>query len=332
MSKNCVTIADVAKRVGVSTATISRYLNGKYEYMSAESKKRIAEVIAEMGYRPSSLARGLKTQRSQMIGLVLADISNPFSSILSKGVNDACCKYGYSLTFANTDENPLKERTVIQTMIDQRVEGIIVHNSGENDSFFRDLAKGNTPIVLAERPIGEPPILDAVRTNDDGIICEMLQYMKNCNYKHVAYFSEPLKRLSTRICRSKAYHKYYQEIFNQPPIESILISHEPKCTQDMLHMFMKHSGKKAILTGNGVATLTILKAVKALGLVYPNELGIASFDDWECMEIADITSISQPSYKLGRYCVERLLQRIKQPGMEHDIYEIPCKMIFRSSL
>ena len=59
---------------------------------------------------------------------------------------------------------------------------------------------------------------------------------------------------------------------------------------------------------------------------------IASFDDWECMEIADITSISQPCYKLGRYCVERLLQRIKQPSMEHDIYEIPCKMIFRSSL
>lgn len=332
MSKNCVTIADVAKKVGVSTATISRYLNGKYEYMSAKSKKRIEKVISEMGYRPSSLARGLKMQHSRMIGLVLADISNPFSAILSKSINDACCRLGYSLTFANTDENPLKERVAIQTMLDQRVEGIIVHNSGENDSFFKNLANYNTPIVLAERPIGDPPVLDAVRTDDVEIICKILKYMKDCNYEQVAYFSEPLKQLSTRICRSNAYRKYYQEIFSHSPIEYILTSNEPECAQDSLSTFMEQSGKKAILTGNGVATLTMLKAIKAFGLSYPYEIGIASFDNWEWMEIADITAISQPSYELGQYCVERLLQRIAKPDMKYEIQEIPCKMIIRKSL
>ena len=77
-----VTIADVALRAGCSKTTISRYLNGKFEFMSAESKERIAAVIEEMNYRPNNLARSLKSSRSRLIGVIMADISNPFSSIL----------------------------------------------------------------------------------------------------------------------------------------------------------------------------------------------------------------------------------------------------------
>lgn len=332
MSKNCVTIADVAKKAGVSTATISRYLNGKYEYMSAESKKRIAEVIVQMRYRPSSLARGLKMQRSGMIGLVLADIANPFSTILAKSISDACREAEYNMTFANTDENPMDERTAVQAMLDQRVEGIIVHNSGENDLFFRQIADNGTPVVLAERPIGDPPVLDAWRTDDVSAICDMLKYMKKRNYEHVAYFSEPLRHLDTRIRRSNAYNNYYPKIFNHSPNEYILTSHEQNFVQDMLRTFIKNVGKKAILTSNGVATLIMLKAIKALGLSYPDEIGIASFDDWEWMELADITAIAQPTYELGRCCVKRLLQRIEQPDMKTEIGELPCKIIFRKSI
>ena len=130
--KETITIADIARQANVSTTTISRYLNGKYEYMSEQSREKIARIIKETGYRPNKMARGLKMQQSRVIGFVVADIANPFSSILAKGINDACRKAGYSMTLANTDEDPALERNAIRSMLDQRVDGIVIHQCGEN--------------------------------------------------------------------------------------------------------------------------------------------------------------------------------------------------------
>lgn len=332
MIKRAVTITDVAKKVGVSTATISRYLNGKYEYMSLQSKKRIKEAIEELGYRPSKLARNLKMQHTRMIGFVLADIANPFSSILAKGIDDACRSAGYIMSIANTNEDPAEERIAIRTMIDERVEGIIVHNCGENNTFFTRLAEKGAPIVLAERPIGSPPIFDTVQTNDVQSICEMIKNIRKIGYDHVAYFSSRLKYLDSRIRRSRAYHEYYPEIFGEEPLEYILTSYNIKFIEGLLEAFMKQPGKKAVLTNNGVTTLHVLKAIKALSYTYPENIGLVSFDDWEWMKIAGLTAISQPAYDVGIQCVNRLLQRINQPNMKCEIKELACSLIFRDSL
>ena len=331
--KDHVTISDVAKRVGVSTTTISRYLNGKYGFMSEDSRARIASAIEEVGYRPSGLARALKFQKSRTLGLIVADITNPFSAILVKGVNDRCQELGYSLNIANTDEDPEREKAYVQSMIDQRVEGLIIHNTGENNLFFQKIATEQIPIVLAERPIGQPPILDTIKTNDMEAIHKVMKYIKKHGYERIGFFTEPLKNIETRIQRSAAYHNVYPELFNSEAEEYVLTSHEPEFVQRMLQSFLENSGRKSILTGNGVVTLNLLKAIKAMGLSYPYDLGICSFDDWEWMELADVTAITQPSYEISIECVNRLIELIDNKGKGvPKIREIPCKMVVRNSI
>lgn len=133
--------------------TISRYLNGKFEYMSEESRQRIADVIEELGYRPNSLARSLKSKQSFVLGVIVSDITSPFSPILLKGISDCCDRYGYRILIANSDDEPRKERDYIMNMIDQSVDGIILNTTGGNDEFLRETADMGMKFVLADRTI-----------------------------------------------------------------------------------------------------------------------------------------------------------------------------------
>lgn len=330
--KETITIADIARQANVSTTTISRYLNGKYEYMSEQSREKIARIIKETGYRPNKMARGLKMQQSRVIGFVVADIANPFSSILAKGINDACRKAGYSMTLANTDEDPALERNAIRSMLDQRVDGIVIHQCGENKEFFESLAHEQIAAVFAERPFGNPPLLDSFRTQDNLAVHQMLLYMKQRGFERIGYFTAPLKHLDTRIRRSQAYHEYSQEIFGQEPLEYILTSDQPVLVQSRIQEFLAQPGRKAILTANGVMTLNVLKALKTMQVSYPDDIGIGSFDDWDWMELADITAIHQPSYELGAACVSRLIERIQKPDLPPLLQELPCSLTLRNSL
>jgi LacI family kdg operon repressor len=134
MEKDMITISDVAKASGVSKTTISRYLNGKYEYMSQDTRKRIQTIIEELKYRPSNVAKTLKSNKSGLIGVIIADIASQFSSILLKGIGDVCKANGYQVMISNVDNDPEKEREYIQSLMDNRVEGIIVNTTGYDDA------------------------------------------------------------------------------------------------------------------------------------------------------------------------------------------------------
>jgi len=145
------TINEVAAKAKVSKTTISRYLNGKYEYMSVETKERIEKVIEELNYRPSNIARSLKAKNSGVIGCIIADIGSPFSSIVVKGINYVCNKEGYRVLFANTDNDPENEIKSIESLIDSKVDGLIINTTGHNDEYLINLRQNGLNIVLADR-------------------------------------------------------------------------------------------------------------------------------------------------------------------------------------
>ena len=107
-----VTIADVAARTGFSKTTISRFLNGKYEFMSEETRKRISEVIKDIEYKPNRMARSLRLQQSHMIGVIVSDISNPFSAILYTGISEYCEQHGFTVLLADAGDDPDKENAI----------------------------------------------------------------------------------------------------------------------------------------------------------------------------------------------------------------------------
>jgi len=330
--KKNITIVDVAAKAGVSKTTISRYLNGKFEYMSEDSRKKIARVIEELAYRPNNLARSLKSQQSRMLGVIVSDITSPFSSILLKAVSDCCERYGYRILIANSDDDSKKEREYILSMMDQQVDGIILNTTGKNAEFLTQMSQNGLPFVLADRPL-EVKLFDTVRTADRDATFDILKYLKKKGYTSVGIFMEPLNN-GTRIRRCNAYREAYPEIFLSTPQVYFLDS--PERDEMLLRRFITENEgeRKAIFTANGVTTLRVVQAMKRMNLQFPEDIGICGFDDWEWMSLIDggITVIAQPTYKVGRECVKRMMLRLhrNRNALPRTI-ELACALIIRQS-
>lgn len=329
-----VTIGDVAKQVGVSKTTVSRYLNGKYEFMSAESQKRIQAVIEELNYRPNNLARSLRLNKSRLIGVIMADIGSPISSILVKGISDQCKSFGYQVLIANTDNDPQKEQEYILSMIDQRVEGLIVHTTGECSGFLLDIAQNHVPVVLADRPTF-PTALDTVKTNDQRSTAEVIRYLAGEGFRRIAFFTETIGKVGTRILRNRAYQQTCQELCIRPQTYEI-DTNDAASVEKMVGEFAGSGAgeAKAIFAGNGVVMLNILSAVDKLKLRIPRDLGICGFDDWPWAALIGpgITAIAQPSYAVGTECVNRLIYRLERNRTaKPKVIELASRLVVRGS-
>ena len=121
-----VTITDIAKMVGVSKATVSYYLNGNTSKMSLATQEKIRQIIEETGYQPNKIAQSLATKDTKTIGVVIADITNPFISSVMKGIHDQCQEEGYSVLFTNSDDTPEIEAENIHRLLQQNVSGILL--------------------------------------------------------------------------------------------------------------------------------------------------------------------------------------------------------------
>ena len=332
--KQKVTIIDVAQAAGVSKTTISRYINGKFEFMSDESRERIAKVIDELGYRPNNLARGLKSKETKVIGVIVADITSPFSPILLKGISDSCERYGYRMLIANTDDDASKERDYILSMIDERVDGIIINTTGENEEFMTKMYNDSgTPFILDDR-MARDLVFDTVRAADGAAMYRALHHLHDTGYEHVGFFVEKLKSSSTRVHRYEVFHKAYPEIFGEGALFYKLDASVPDVSELQRFVAETEDSKRAIMTVNGVVTMRLMKAMWQLGLHAPEDMGICSFDDWDWMSLVDggLTAVAQPTYRVGCECVKRMMYRIhhNKDAMPKMI-ELPCELIIRNS-
>jgi len=328
-----ITIVDVAAKAGVSKTTISRYLNGKFEYMSEKSRERIGEVIKELGYRPNNLARSLKSQQSRLLGVIVSDITSPFSPILLKGISDCCERYRYRMLIANSDDDPAKEREYILSMLDQQVDGIILNTAGKNSDFLLEMSQESVPIVLADRPL-EVKLFDTVRTADRAIIYDVLQYLKETGYDSVGFVVESLAN-NTRIRRCNAFREAYEAIFQETSSVYLLAGNLEDSDQVLRRFMLEHEGhKRAILAANGVVTLRMVQAMQRLGIHFPEDVGICGFDDWEWMSLINggLTAVQQPTYDVGKECVTLMMQRLhRNHNALPKTLELPCKLVVRGS-
>lgn len=313
--KKRVTIDMVSQRAQVSKTTISRYLNGKYEYMSEDTRKRIEQAIEELDYHPNAMARGLKSNKTGLIGLIVGDITNPFSSILVKAVGDTCTKFGYQVLIANTDDDGKKEQEYIRSMLDRQVEGLIVNTAGGNDAFLAEMQGQGIRIVLADR-ILQDNTLDTVTTDVEQVTAQLLELVYQEGFERIAFFSQTFRQNSTRRRRYETYAKVALRHGQNPDEYVYLIGSkegEFDCTQALELLLDSSRGlRTAVFTVNGVVLLDLLNAVKELGLSVPDDVGICSYDGWDWAGIVGdgISTISHPSYEVGQKSVELLIKRI----------------------
>jgi LacI family kdg operon repressor len=329
------TIADVAKAAGVSKTTISRYLSGDYKSISAGTLKRIEEAIAELRYRPNRMARGLRQARSYSIGMIFADISNPYSTSVLRGAEDVCTRNGYSIIVCNTDNDPVKEKNYIAMMHAHRIDGLIIHPTGHNKDILSEMADEQIPVVLIDREI--PGLaFDMVGTDNYGAMSEATRFFLDQGYQRIGFFSQPIKHVSSRTERFLAFSDVLRNAGH--PSAKDLYEFEIRKSEQLeaqLDRFIAETDgqSRMLFAVNGITQLKLINALQKRGLRIPEDMGIAGFDDsdWAPVVGSGITTVEQPTYEIGQKAMEKVLQRLGGDDGEKERIALPGKLIVRGS-
>ena len=329
-----ITIETVSERAGVSKATVSRYLNEKYEHMSEKTRLRIKNVIEELNYRPNLIARNLKTKKTGLIGLIVSDVTNPVTSHLIKGVTDFAGEMGYQVIIASSEECVHKEREYILSMVDRQIDGFIIAVAEFSEySLLKSLASDGVHFVLADRTI-DNNIFDTVTTNNYDMTKKTIDTLYKIGYERVALFSSELLKSRVRLLRYNAFLEASKKYISSPKEIAYIADTEEeyiKCLVD----FMKLGGKKAVFASTPMALLNLYNAAHELKLEIPLDLGACGYDNisWTKLIGGGVTIVDQPIYEVGAEAAKLLIARIKDESVELEpkYIELSSKLILRNS-
>lgn len=329
------TIDDVAKKAGVSKSSVSRVLNGNYEYMSDRMKMKILAVIEELDYRPNSLAQSLKNKTTKVIGIIISDISNPFWSEALKGVQEEANRHGYSLMVSSSYEDTNIEKDNIMMLKNRQVDGLIVNTTGTNEELFRSLIDEEFPFVLLDRISGEMKA-DSVTVNNVFGAKQAVQSLINYGHQRIGIVLNPLRNKSPRVERLEGYKLAHIE--NGLAVDESLIKIcDPSsgggiaATEELLAM---PDPPTAIFTTNEKLTLEVLNGIRKVGLSIPDEVSLFGYDDFPWMPFLDppLSTVSQPAYEMGIKAAMLLIDKLKGESQKGPlIYQLEPEIIIRAS-
>lgn len=305
------TIIEVARLAGASKTSVSRYFGEERDRLSPSLQARIAHAASTLGYQPNQMARGLKGGRSKLLGMLVADIRNPFSVAITHGVEQACRQYGYSLVVCNTDNDPEQERQHLDLLGAYQVEGLVVNASGSPERQLHTFINRGTPIVLLDREVDHVEA-EVVGLDNHLAIDMALEHLADQGYQAVLYVSEAPEQSSTRQKRLTRFnHTAEQHGLNYAT--SLLATADDTVTLGALSDFLAANQQHAcaVLCGNGNATLIVTRLFQQLGLSL-GKVGLMGIDelDWCALVPPGITTLAQPTDAMGRTAVQCLMHRI----------------------
>ena len=284
------TISDVAKAAKTGKTSISRYLNGEKHLLSDDLLGRIEKAIAELDYRPSLMARGLKHGRTRLIGLIIADITNPYSVNVLSGIEAACREKGFTLLVCNTNNELDQELHYLDLLRSYQVEGIVVNAVGMREDGLNRLQQSALPMVLIDRKIPEFAC-DVVGLDNTQAATTATEHLVEKGFEALLFLSEPLGSVNTRRERLSAFRQTL-----------------------LRHFHSHHRGmRKAVISANGALTLQVARSLKRVGLIWGSDIGLLGFDELEWAELAGvgITTLKQPTWQIGFAAVEQVVRRIE---------------------
>lgn len=308
------TISDVAKAAKTGKTSVSRYLNGEQHLLSDDLKRRIQQAISQLDYRPSQMARSLKGGQTRLIGLIIADITNPYSVDVMRGIEAACRQHGFTLLVCNTNNEVNQEQHYLQLLSSYRVEGIVVNAVGMREDALSALHQSQLPMVLIDRKIPDFTC-DVVGLNNHEAATRATEHLLQQGFEAILFLSEPVGTVNTRLERLLAFR---QTMAEHPALAAeqaeTPLNDGPQLETVLREFNLRHRGmRKAVISANGALTLQVARAMRHLGLHWGSDIGLLGFDELEWAELAGvgITTLKQPTYQMGHTALEQLLQRIQ---------------------
>lgn len=328
-----VTIKDIARLANVSTTTVSRVINNKDEGVGSETRKKIQDIIKELNYKPSSLARGLVTKRTKSIGLVLPDITNPFFPDLARGVEDYSVNKGYNAFLCNSDNNAEKEKRYINALMEKHVDGLIItstHNLEEEH--ILELMENKIPIVILDRRFKSKDLHGVYTDNFSGAY-EAVKYLIQNGHKSIGCITGPL---DTSISRERL--EGYKKALTDNGIEyddRLIVQSDFKIDGGMnaSQELLKNKEITAVFACNDLMAYGVYKTAKKLKLSVPDDISIIGFDDISLSQIVTptLTTVSQPIYEMGYEAAKMLISLIEDKKLKRKIKKLSTNLVVRES-
>jgi LacI family transcriptional regulator len=325
------TIADVAKRAGVSKMTVSRVINHS-GYTSQETRERVEQAVAELGYVPNVLARSLRFKKTRTIALVLTDITNPFFTTLARGVEDAASEQGFSVIFCNTDESEVDEAEYLNVLVQKQVDGLLwvpASCASKSAVFLQDRS---VPFVVLDRRLPDVRV-DTVRCDSEQGAYELTHHLITLRHRRIAILSGP-PEVTTSADRVAGYRRALGEV----DISEMRVYYGPFTQAGGYHMMHEalvvDPPPTAILAANNFIAIGAVQALREAGLCVPEDVSLVTFDDLPYAAVFEpfLTVANQPAYEMGRLATALLLQRLSGEGPP-DVQQIilPMELIVRRS-
>lgn len=311
--KKSITIKDVASRAGVSLATTSRVLSWS-GYASEDARNKVHKAAKELGYRPHALARNLKLNRRDMIGLLITDIVNPFYSILASGVLASAWKLGYHVIVSATDENPKLESEYLEVLMEERAAGVIAVCTGQNLKCWQEAEELGIKIVLVDREIKNFNSADIILVDNAKGAYEAVTYLIELGHRRIGIINGPVTT-TTGEQRLSGYIRALKDsnIPIDPSLQEIVTFKGESGHLAAERLLTLQDRPTAIFIANNVLGEAAMLVIQKYGLNIPDDLSIIIFDDvpWTSLTNPSITVVNQPTYQLGYLGMELLHQQLE---------------------
>ncbi len=327
-----VKLADIAKKAGVSTMTVSRVLNNK-PHVNVETRKRILRIATELEYAPNIPARSLSTGRSKMLGLVVGSIHSEYLLEIIRGVSDETQAQGYNMILLTSGQNSKDELTQVTYLMGGLVEGILMVLPTEADRFMGVLCKDNLPCILIDHRSVEYA-LPMVKASNQAGMHEATRYLLQLGHRRIGYIKgilgdgTSLERFSG-FCDAleEAGIPVNDELVRQGDYES------PSGESHGLELLQMEEPPTAIIASNDQMAMGVLSAAHKLSLKVPEQVSIMGFDDipMAARTIPPLTTVHQPLYEMGRKAVMMALNTIRNGRLEVKEEILPTRLVIRSS-
>jgi LacI family transcriptional regulator len=333
MAEKTLTIRDIAKMAKVSHMTVSRALNNDPR-VREETKKRILDLVNKLNYRPNARARSFVTKKSNLIGLVVSDISNLFYAELARGIEDKAHEEGYNVIFCSTDNKPERMEIYVNLMLDAGVDGFIFASVRLHEPVVQRLIAERFPLVLVNRKLRGEAYNYVVLNNIQGAY-ESTEHLINLGYRRIAIITGN-SNLSTGLDRLKGYNQALRDYhieFDENYVIQGPFTRETGYEGAKRLLTMKDK-PEAIFGGNDYIAMGVIDAVEELGVHIPGDIGLVGFDDTEFAsnQRIKLTTVSQRKYEMGNLGVQILIDYIerKETDYIHKVILEP-RLIVRES-
>ena len=325
-----VTIADVARTVGVSMMTVSRVVNDSGP-VSESTRQRVLLAVGELGYRPSGLARGLATQRSATIGLVVPDVANPFFAGVAKGVEQIAYAEGYNVFLGNTSEDPERELAMLHSLEEKRVDGLVLCSSRLRDDELHGALRWHSAVVLVNRRLQG---YGSVLIDEQAGVKALVGHLLAGEREWIGLLAGPPNSHSSQQ-RVQGYRSALQDAGRKH--DDAWMQHCTPAVEGGLAaataLLTAHPRLDALLCYNDLVAVGALQAAANLGRVVPDDLAITGFDDIPISALVSppLTTCHVPVQDIGVEAMRLLLNQIAGCNQSCEEVMLEPALIIRTS-